>query len=133
MILLISSLLIALMVHFRQRLDHLNKNLKGIENTDPIALCRSRYFLYSVLLDPRTGRWNDPDTRYSLALVDIDRFREVNDTYGHDTGDRCITAVASVLTDCTRAEYGDCVARIGGDDFIVLWNNITRDRLQHKL
>jgi diguanylate cyclase (GGDEF)-like protein len=56
--------------------------------------------------------------RFALAVVDLDRFKPVNDTYGHAVGDMLLVAVARVLDDETR-EY-DVVGRHGGDEFIVL-------------
>ncbi len=59
-------------------------------------------------------------TNHSLALLflDLDRFKYVNDTLGHEIGDRLIKAVASRIRNCVRAS--DCVARLGGDEFTVL-------------
>lgn len=55
---------------------------------------------------------------FVVALVDIDRFKEVNDSYGHETGDRLIEAVSTRLRD----EIGECglVARLGGDEFAIM-------------
>ncbi|WP_081310419.1 sensor domain-containing diguanylate cyclase [Pseudoalteromonas luteoviolacea] len=55
----------------------------------------------------------------SLLMVDIDHFKKVNDTYGHQCGDKCLIQVASVLKGaCTRA--GDTVSRYGGEEFCIL-------------
>ena len=51
-------------------------------------------------------------------LVDMDRFKNLNDTYGHEVGDLMLQEVARRLTTCTRE--CDTVARLGGDEFVVV-------------
>ena len=80
--------------------------------------------------------------RYELKLavlyIDLDGFKNVNDTFGHDLGDEVLIQVARCLRQTMRTN--DVVARIGGDEFAVLLYNSnlqatidTRERLQHKL
>jgi diguanylate cyclase (GGDEF)-like protein len=58
------------------------------------------------------------DGELCVVFVDIDHFKAVNDTFGHDIGDGVLTRVAAILTELTRAD--DTVVRYGGDEFVLL-------------
>ncbi len=64
--------------------------------------------------------------RLAVMFVDLDRFKAVNDTYGHDVGDRVLQATAIRLSAFVRG--GDSVARRGGDEFLVLLLEVQGDR-----
>ena len=63
------------------------------------------------------------DTRTALAIIDLDRFKEVNDTLGHHSGDEVLTKLAQRLADNTRPQ--DVVARLGGDEFGIVLREVT--------
>jgi diguanylate cyclase (GGDEF)-like protein len=70
------------------------------------------------------------DKPVGLMILDLDHFKEVNDTHGHDVGDQVLKEVANCLRDFTR--FHDVVARLGGEEFAVVAPNMDEDRL-HKL
>jgi len=61
-------------------------------------------------------------TQFGVLFLDLDRFKFINDTLGHDVGDHLLQAVAARIKNCVR--NGDCVARQGGDEFTILLNEL---------
>ncbi|OFW47161.1 MAG: hypothetical protein A3J29_02150 [Acidobacteria bacterium RIFCSPLOWO2_12_FULL_67_14b] len=62
-------------------------------------------------------------SRFVLAILDVDEFKGVNDTYGHALGDRVLVGIAQALVGSVRE--GDVVARLGGDEFAILASDLT--------
>ena len=87
--------------------------------TDPLTgLPNRRYFdEFSSLL---TGRRRSGDA-VAVLMIDIDKFKGLNDTYGHPTGDQVLKSVATAITGAVREQ--DVPARIGGEEFAVLLRN----------
>ncbi|MEM9532517.1 MAG: EAL domain-containing protein [Pseudomonadota bacterium] len=75
--------------------------------------------LNELNLDVRSGR------KFSLALLDLDRFKLINDSCGHVAGDELLRELATILTDAVRTE--DLVVRLGGDEFAVLLVDLDRE------
>ena len=67
----------------------------------------------------------------AVVMTDIDRFKEINDTAGHRSGDEAIQKVAELLEQSVRKE--DVVIRYGGDEFLMVFFDITMEDLEHKL
>ena len=78
--------------------------------------------LFRERLDRALGRTVRNHSVGALMLIDLDGFKEVNDTYGHDVGDELLVAVAKTLQGGVREV--DTVARLGGDEFTVLLEDL---------
>src|SRR5690606_1667579 len=67
------------------------------------------------------------DKPIGLMILDLDHFKQINDTHGHDVGDSVLREVAGCLKDLTR--YHDVVARLGGEEFAVVAPNMNQEAL----
>lgn len=93
------------------------KEIRRLSQHDPLTSLANRYQFDSRLEDAiklanRTG------FNFALLLLDLDKFKLVNDTYGHHAGDEILKYVAKVLQKCFRET--DTVARMGGDEFVII-------------
>lgn len=80
------------------------------------GLCNPRFFQIRFRQEvARCARQKNP---LALIIADIDHFKRVNDTYGHQVGDEVLQAVARILQSCARDS--DMVARVGGEEFAIL-------------
>jgi len=97
-----------------------------LARTDPLTGVANRRWFDEVLVDAvdASNRSGQP---LALAMFDLDHFKRVNDTYGHQTGDKVLRQFAHVLRSCTRADV-DVVARVGGEEFAVLMPGCTLDQ-----
>lgn len=99
------------------KLDASRDELEKIAYSDALtALANRRRFTEDMRQLIEYSRRHD--TRFSLVLIDLDRFKTINDQLGHDVGDALLVAAAQRLKDLT--DDRDCVARLGGDEFAVL-------------
>lgn len=111
------------------------QKMSHLASTDPLTGVANRMVFDMAL---KTMAENASDEPFGLLLVDLDYFKDINDSYGHEFGDKVLVEVARRLQSAVRE--ADVVARIGGDEFVVLLPNATQgameevvDRLREKL
>lgn len=121
------SAMIGVFVAMFLKLQISNEKLEYLSYRDGLTGAYSRNYVKSVLLND--GEWNNEKMKYSLLLVDIDDFKHFNDDFGHEVGDKVIVAVADILKKYVNERCGDCVIRFGGDEFVVLVNDVTKEKM----
>jgi len=88
---------------------------------DSLTGLANRFLLQEKARD-YIDNWNRYRKRFALFYMDLDKFKPINDTYGHHIGDLVLKEVASRLLNTVRAT--DTVARLGGDEFVILAENV---------
>lgn len=115
-----TALRVTLHIRRKRRADQLRKAVSAglrLAITDPLTgLYNRRYAL--AHLDRIAAQARDTGRRFAVMLLDLDRFKTVNDTFGHGAGDAVLETVAARLRDNLRPV--DLVARIGGEEFLVV-------------
>ena len=131
-ILAITLVISAFDAHYHMRAAELadslqvaNEELRNIALYDSLTGLPNR-FLLADRLEQAVHRHDRERKPFALLFVDLDRFKSVNDRYGHAVGDELLKAVASRLLGCVRK--ADTVARTGGDEFVVVLGEVTRAR-----
>lgn len=90
-------------------------------NFDPLTSLANRNMLQYRLEQALIHSIRD-NTKVAVIAIDLDKFKAVNDSYGHDHGDLLLVQVANRLLESVR--HTDCVSRYGGDEFVIILNDI---------
>ena len=104
-------------------LENANKKLKDLASHDPLTGLRNRLNLENDV-ELSITNFKKHNAPFAILMFDIDWFKKVNDSYGHDTGDQVLKEVSNILDQTVRDE--DHIYRAGGEEFVVLLNRISK-------
>lgn len=96
--------------------------------TDSLTQINNRYYLLDTITD-KIKRLNKDNSELYLMMIDVDNFKEINDTYGHIEGDKCLIRLAEVIKiSCSSLLSKSFICRYGGDEFLIV-TNCTNDKI----
>ncbi|MBT8137577.1 MAG: GGDEF domain-containing protein [Gammaproteobacteria bacterium] len=110
LIVLATGITVCLIINQRQRLEMITR-------LDPLTGVYNRHHLRSVL-DREINLWRRDASPLSVIMLDIDHFKSINDTHGHQAGDFVLRAVAGICAENIR--NSDWVCRYGGEEFVIV-------------
>lgn len=105
---------------YHRRLEEAIVNLEELASTDSLTGLRNRG-AFAARLEEEIARSNRYGLPLSLLMIDVDRFKEFNDEFGHPAGDELLQQVAQLLS--SRLRSRDFLARFGGEEFVVILPN----------
>ncbi len=110
----------------KAKLENAVRQIEDIAYTDFLTgLWNRRAMMNRIRLE--ISRARREESTFGIVMCDIDHFKRINDTYGHEIGDCVLVDVARVLTQSIRAE--DSCARWGGEEFLIMVINVDRDQV----
>ncbi|RKD31450.1 diguanylate cyclase [Thermohalobacter berrensis] len=101
-----------------------NYNLKTISSIDKLTGTYTRKYFDKTFND-LLNKAKKTKVPFSVIIIDIDKFKSVNDKYGHQKGDEILSKVGNIILNCTRST--DIVARYGGEEFVIISMNTNKD------
>lgn len=119
------SVLIALLVALLYKSHKKKKMLFKISTTDYLTESHNRRYIFEI------GEKDFHKNKFSVVIMDIDFFKKINDRFGHDAGDIVLKSFASSVKHNIRK--GDYFGRIGGEEFLILFSNISSEQLVLKI
>jgi diguanylate cyclase (GGDEF)-like protein len=117
--LLVTVAAVAALIAIESHRRRFNRHLRRLAETDALTGVGNRHSLQAIersrLADPRQGG-------FALIQLDVDNFKAINDSFGHHVGDQALIAVAATCRHAVRAD--DSIARIGGDEFVIVLHRL---------
>ena len=110
-----------------RKLERANKKLTSMATTDHLTGLLNRRSMINYL-EMAIDKYNKTGANFTIIMIDIDDFKNINDKYGHDCGDKVLTSVANIMNKNIRKN--DLIARWGGEEFLILLKNTTHNEAE---
>jgi len=107
-------------IRTRYDLELANRKMLHLSNKDPLTGAWNRRYLNNNF-NELTSNWHHEGRTYHFAFLDLDDFKPINDTYGHDFGDEVLRNISTIISD--RLGEQGCLVRMGGDEFALLFHD----------
>ncbi len=114
-----------LMCEINQKLERANEELIDMSHRDPLTQIFNRRYFSEQSKKIKSFSQRNNNIPFSIITLDIDKFKKINDTYGHLVGDEVIIKVAHIIEEEVRTS--DIVARFGGEEFVMLLQDCDLD------
>lgn len=102
----------------------LEKKLHSLAYYDPLTKLSNRYML--ELKFAEILKQNASTAKFALVYMDIDNFKHINDTLGHESGDMLLKYISTILR--SHIKHPDFAARLSGDEFVIIFNNVNDEK-----
>lgn len=104
------------------------KRIELLSITDPLTKLFNRHKFNEEFENMvRRRHWDEQNNTFGLIIADVDHFKRINDTYGHQSGDTVLIEVAHLFSQTIRT--GDILARWGGEEFVCLLPNVDKEKI----
>jgi diguanylate cyclase (GGDEF)-like protein len=114
-----------LMCEINQKLERANEELIDMSHRDPLTQIFNRRYFSEQSKRIKSFSQRNNNIPFSIITLDIDKFKKINDTYGHLVGDEVIIKVAHIIE--AEVRTSDIVARFGGEEFVMLLQDCDLD------
>lgn len=121
--------LLILFLILKKDIQKINAKALNLAFTDGLTGLYNRHYLNEFL--SKFSLLRKEDTKFAIAFIDIDKFKKVNDTLGHATGDCILRCLAKSFKSLTRSK--DILCRYGGEEFVIIFSDISEEEALSKV